>query len=568
MTVSHTRTLLIISLLIAAGFFAASPVFAQIYVGNNGYGNTGYYGSGSGLYVPYTSPYTTPSYYGNYYQNYSSSYYPWDYYCLYYGGYYCHGGSSSGLSITNVSGPNSLSVGQQGTWSVTTSAPANSNISITVNWGDQSYAYPMASAAPQVSQQNTFSHAYSQTGTYTITFTARDSAGRSNISTVTVRVGGVGCTYNCGGQVSFTASPTSGQAPLGVSFTASNVSKDSTYYINYGDGTDGQMTLNPSPLGACYYGSAGCTITYSASASHTYSQAGTYSATLSVAAGCSAGMGCPAYLQNIGTVTIVVTGDTTSTATFSASPTSGYAPLAVQFTAGNLGNNTSAYSVNFGDGGNSSGSCSYGPGLGVCIQGALFFNHTYTSAGTYTAQLIYQPPFTCNAPSGAVCMQMMPAPQVVGTATITVTVGGWGGGPLSITGIDAPTQLSVGQSGTWTVHVNTGSPYLYYSVNWGDQNFYTPQNAAVQTVSVSGTFTHAYSHAGTYSPIFTVTDGSGHSVSSSATVIVSGDACTSYWCYSGTGYMNSGYYTNGYNYGPTGSGYIPGYGCTGSYCPQ
>ncbi len=490
MTMPGTRTLLI-SFLIAAGFFAASPAFAQVYVGGT---NTGY-GSGAGISVPYTSPYTTPSYYGNYNQNYYSQYYPWDYYCLYYGGYYCHGGNSSGLSITNVSGPNSLAVGQQGTWSVTTSAPANSYVSVSVNWGDQGYAYPAANAASQVTQQNTFSHAYNYAGTYTITFTARDSAGRSNTSTATVQVGGSGCTYNCGGQISFTASPTSGQAPLGVSFTASNVSKDSTYYINYGDGTDGQMTLNPSPLGACYYGSAGCTITYSASASHTYSQ-----------------------------------------------------------------------------------------------------------AGTYTAQLTEQPSYSC--PPGAYCTQMMPAPQVVGTVTITVTGSGGGGGPLSITGIDAPAQLSAGQSGTWTVRVNTSSQYLYYSVNWGDQNFYAPQTAGAQTVSVSGTFTHTYSQAGTYSPTFTVTDGSGHSVSSSATVIVSGDTCGSGgcgWLYQyqqpyqyqqsypdyqnsyyqnynqnsygsggyGTGYMDSGYYTNGYNYGfPTEGGYIPGYGCTGPYCPR
>ncbi|MSR70779.1 hypothetical protein EXS62_01950 [Candidatus Kaiserbacteria bacterium] len=94
----------------------------------------------------------------------------------------------------------------------------------------------------------------------------------------------------------------------------------------------------------------------------------------------------------------------------------------------------------------------------------------------------------------------------------------------SITSVSGPTQLTVGQSGTWSVSVTDASQYLSYSVVWGDEQPYPyPMPAAApQAVSSSGTLSHTYTQAGTYTPRFTVTNGYGQSATGSATVVVSG----------------------------------------------
>ncbi len=97
-------------------------------------------------------------------------------------------------------------------------------------------------------------------------------------------------------------------------------------------------------------------------------------------------------------------------------------------------------------------------------------------------------------------------------------------GPISIQSLDAPTSIPMGVSGTWTVHASVPSTtgQLHYSVNWGDEN---PQAASIMapqptTIETNASFTHAYSHAGTFTPVFTVTDDAGHSATVSATVTI------------------------------------------------
>src|SRR5262249_43964516 len=85
-------------------------------------------------------------------------------------------------------------VNQQGTWQITAHEPngVNTNLTYSVNWGDEVTAQPLTLTASlnSISQQTTFSHAYAAAGTYTATFTVTDSSGNSNSSTITVAVSG------------------------------------------------------------------------------------------------------------------------------------------------------------------------------------------------------------------------------------------------------------------------------------------------------------------------------------------------------------------------------------------
>jgi peptidoglycan hydrolase-like protein with peptidoglycan-binding domain len=178
------------------------------------------------------------------------------------GGQVYNGG---GVSITNVIGPNSLAVGQQGTWSITTSAPTNSNISVSVRWGDE-YLYGYGNAlAPQSStiyQQNSFTHSYSSAGTYTITFTVTDGYGATNSSGATVTVGSNnGCTnYNCDSQVSITTlSPAQGGVGTQVAIYGSGFTQDNRVHFgvggaihvpSYNNGTLLYFTI-PTAVGPC-----------------------------------------------------------------------------------------------------------------------------------------------------------------------------------------------------------------------------------------------------------------------------------------------------------------------------
>ncbi|MFA5023322.1 MAG: peptidoglycan-binding protein, partial [Candidatus Paceibacterota bacterium] len=84
---------------------------------------------------------------------------------------HCVGGSSA-ISINSVSGPNSLDVGQTGTWAVKATGPAGTNLNYSVDWGDVVvYAHSAtAGTQPVASQSATFTHSYSRAGTYTVRF--------------------------------------------------------------------------------------------------------------------------------------------------------------------------------------------------------------------------------------------------------------------------------------------------------------------------------------------------------------------------------------------------------------
>ena len=141
----------------------------------------------------------------------------------------------------------------------------------------------------------------------------------------------------------FSANPTSGVAPLVVQFTDSSTGSPTSWSWNFGDG--GTATTQ--------------------SPSHTYSAAGVYTVSLTAT---NASGSDPEVKNNYITVTAP---PTAPTAQFSATPTSGQAPLPVQFTDASTGTPTS-WAWNFGDGGTAT---TQSP------------SHTYGTAGVYTVTL-------------------------------------------------------------------------------------------------------------------------------------------------------------------------------------
>ena len=141
----------------------------------------------------------------------------------------------------------------------------------------------------------------------------------------------------------FRATPTSGTAPLAVSFTDLSTGGPTGWSWNFGDGGTSTQQ-NPA---------------------HTYTTAGIYSVTLTASNG--AGGGATTTKTNY----ITVAQPAPPTPDFRAAPTSGTAPLAVSFTDLSTGGPT-GWSWNFGDGGTSK---QQNPA------------HTYTTAGSYSVTL-------------------------------------------------------------------------------------------------------------------------------------------------------------------------------------
>lgn len=174
------------------------------------------------------------------------------------------------------------------------------------------------------------------------------------------------------------ANPTSGRAPLKIHFDGTFSSDSdgviSTFLWNFGDGATGAGSL----------------------IDHTYTAAGTYNAVLTVTdnAGATA--------SNLTTITVETpSSNQPPVARIAADPISGTPPLAVHFdgtTSSDPDGTIASYAWSFGDGSSGSGSV---------------IDHTYASAGTYTATL------TVTDNQGA-----------TGSAQATITAGASGGSVL------------------------------------------------------------------------------------------------------------------------------------------
>ncbi|HQC11852.1 MAG TPA: PKD domain-containing protein, partial [Methanoregulaceae archaeon] len=182
------------------------------------------------------------------------------------------------------------------------------------------------------SEEQNPTHTFTGIGEYTVTLTVWNDCGTDSTSAP--------ITTSCLEPVAaFTADPTSGYAPLTVQFTDNSENNVNAWLWDFGDGTTSDEQ-NPT---------------------HTFTGIGEYTVELTVWNDCGTDS----------TYAPITTSCLEPVAAFTADPTSGYAPLTVQFTD-NSENNVNAWSWDFGDGATSD---EQNP------------THTFTGIGEYTVEL-------------------------------------------------------------------------------------------------------------------------------------------------------------------------------------
>jgi len=269
-------------------------------------------------------------------------------------------------------------------------------------------------------------HTYDTAGVYTVTLIASNADGADTATkTDYIRVG----TPTAG----FDADQRSGSAPLTVAFTDASTGSPTAWLWDFGDGgTSGDQ--NPT---------------------HTYSSEGSYDVQLIV----SNAYGADTLLEE-NYITVTGGGSAAPVANFSATPTSGDAPLSVAFTDASTGSPTS-WDWDFGDGG---ASTDQNP------------THVYNSAGTYDVTLI-----VANADG---------ADTLTRAGYITVTEGG-GGGEVTAAFSASPSRAYVPLTHRVSVQftdASTGSP-TSWSWDFGDGGTSTDQNPThVYTCAATSNF--------------------------------------------------------------------------------
>lgn len=91
--------------------------------------------------------------------------------------------------IASITAPTVLKADETGTWIVQASDVNEGSLNYSVDWGDNGFGIEhRVFSRPIFIQTNTFTHAYHQTGTYTIKFTVKNEAGLSATATTTVHI--------------------------------------------------------------------------------------------------------------------------------------------------------------------------------------------------------------------------------------------------------------------------------------------------------------------------------------------------------------------------------------------
>jgi PKD repeat protein len=223
-------------------------------------------------------------------------------------------------------------------------------------------------------------HTYTSEGTYTVTLTATNSIGSSTATKLDYIFAELDEPIT-----SFTADVTSGTAPLFVQFNDTTQNAPTSWAWNFGDDTTSNLQ---NPL-------------------HRFTSAGSYSIILTVRN--SVGSNTTSISKYIN-----VSALTAPEASFTASPTSGIAPLTVKFTDTTI-NYPTAWQWTFGDGTSSS---EQNP------------SHTYQGSGTYTVVL------TATNSQGSGTKTLQDVISVTGLTTATTVT------PIPTEGTVAETQVN------------------------------------------------------------------------------------------------------------------------------
>jgi C1A family cysteine protease/PKD repeat protein len=249
----------------------------------------------------------------------------------------------------------------------------------------------------------------------------------------------------------FSATPTSGIAPLTVLFTDTSTGSPTSWYWDFGDGTNSKHVQT---------------------AAHTFTKPGTYTVTLTVtnAAG-----------SDVVTKSSYITVQAKPTATFTANLTSGKAPLSVQFTSTTTGNPTDYYWI-------------FEPSTSSDWNShqAVTARHTFTKPGKYTVSLMV----TNGAGSNTVTKTnyiTVTAPPIKPVASFTAN---------KVSGKYPLTVIF-----TYTGTGGTPDSYLW---DFGDQI----------TSTNSKTATHRFTKAGTYTVSLKVGNSAGSDVATKTKYIV------------------------------------------------
>ncbi|HWO07467.1 MAG TPA: peptidoglycan-binding protein [Candidatus Paceibacterota bacterium] len=335
-----------------------------------------------------------------------------------------------------------------------------------------------------------------------------ESAGVVGPKTLERIRGKCGLGNNNSGRLS--ASPTSGNAPLTVTFShyvGGFRPAGISYTLSYGDGTQERATECSAPADVC---------TGPGTNTHTYRNDGTYTATLTrVTDPCFGQTACRAAIQSevIGKVQIRV-GTGTGVCTKEYRPVCGSKPIVCITTPCNPIPTTY------------SNRCMMeSDGASLLYEGACRVG-TNNPANDPQCKAWYDGCNSCarETPNGpAACtLKYCAAP---GAAYCTAYFDTSSNRPPTISGLSGPTTLSVSQTGTWIINASDPeNQTLTYNISWGDElHNATPavayaHDSFVQTTS----FTHAYSRAGTYTITVVVRDSGGKEATMTTTVRVTG----------------------------------------------
>lgn len=328
-------------------------------------------------------------------------------------------------------------------------APLSVTFASQIQGGESPYTYAWDFGDGATSTTSLPSHTFNTPGSYNVELTLTDANGAVATNTVSIEVQAPDALI-----VNPSASPDHGIAPLTVQFQgdASGGSGTLEYQWNFGDG---QTSTEKNPR-------------------HIYVSAGSYTASLVV----TDALGTTAN----GSVNIEAGSDLVPSASASASPQNGVAPLTVELFGNATGGDAPlSYKWTFGDGTPS-----------VTTRNA---NHTYANPGSYTATfLVTDADGDTNSATVTINVRDNLTPSISANATPTS-----GHAPLDV----AFSALAV----------SGDAPYSYQWTFGDGSGTSSRQNPS-----------HQYTSAGSYTATVTVTDADGDTASDTVQISVSSNS--------------------------------------------